>query len=159
MAPPTTSRGAGRPITGAWWRRSCWRRGWRRPPERPDSGALQRLPEDAQHGGVDVQVGGDDVAVLQKVVAPLEVADRSPRLAHQETPGRDVPRRQGHLPESVVAAAGDVGEVERRRPVPPDPGRSEDERAERSQVVVEAIERSEREAGDQERLRQLLGGR
>src|SRR4030095_15308347 len=104
---------------------------------------------------MDVQAGGDDVSALEVALAPLEIADRASGLAHQQAAGGHVPGRQRHLPESVITAARDVSECERGRSVASDPGRAQDKRSERREVLVEAIERPEWKAGDQQRLGQL----
>src|SRR5690242_9998589 len=43
----------------------------------------------------------------------IEVGDDATGLTDEENAGGDVPWREGHLPEGLEAAAGDVGEVER----------------------------------------------
>ena len=51
---------------------------------------------------------------MQVVAVAGKVADQAAGLEHEQASGRDVPRVEPHLPEPVVEARGDIGEIERR---------------------------------------------
>ena len=66
-------------------------------------------------------VTGDNVARVQDrggVLGARKGADPASRLAHQKSPGGDIPGVQMQLPEPVEATTRGVCEIERRRAQP-----------------------------------------
>ncbi len=59
-------------------------------------------------------IPGNDVALLDLVVALADRTDEPARLAHQKHARRHVPGVDAALPVTVVAPCRDIGEVERR---------------------------------------------
>src|SRR5437764_7991527 len=101
-------------------------------------------------------IAGDNGAVLaQDVAAAVERGHDTTRLANQQRPGGNVPRRELQLPEGVEPACRDVGEVERRGASPADPARRADHRGELRYVDMQEIERLERKAGADQRAPRL----
>src|SRR4051812_32486279 len=66
---------------------------------------------------MELVVGGQHLALRQRRVGAAEIGDVAARLPNEEDAGGEVPELQVLLPEAVVAAGGDPGEVQRRRPV------------------------------------------
>ena len=60
-------------------------------------------------------IGRNDLAAVQIVAVAGQVADQSARFQDQQAAGSDVPRIEADLPEAVVEAGGDIGEIERGR--------------------------------------------
>src|SRR6266567_3613466 len=75
--------------------------------------------EQAQQRAVDCLVAGEDRAGpgagREFVAAPVEIGDEAAGLADDEDAGGDVPGVEAVLPETVEAARGHPGEVERGR--------------------------------------------
>src|SRR5687768_13187507 len=84
---------------------------------------------------MELVVGGQHLALGHRPVAAAIVADEAARLADQQYAGGDVPAVELFLPEAVVAAGGDPGEVERGRSEAAHPG---DLRRDRVQYLLEA---------------------
>ena len=82
-----------------------------------------RLLDQRRERQVQMPVGGEHVAARHHALSAGEIADKAAGLAHQQKPGRDIPRRQAEFPKAVVAAGGDIGEVERGRAEPAHPAR------------------------------------
>ena len=67
------------------------------------------------HRRVDEAVGGEDLAAVEGELAAVEVGDAAAGFLEQQIAGGGVPGIEAELPVAVEAAAGDVGQVERRR--------------------------------------------
>src|SRR3546814_16347220 len=80
--------------------------------------------------GVELVVGGEEFVAFDHPVAAAKIGDEAARLAHQQDAGGDIPFLQILFPESVVAAGGDPGEVERGGAETADPGDFGGDRAE-----------------------------
>ena len=111
------------------------------------SGRVDFLADDMQHLGMNPQVAGDDIAVLQVTLITLEVGGDTARLLHQERTGRDVPGLEIELPEAVIAPRGDVGEIQRRRAGTTNTRRLQHEGSEGGQVGIQIGKIPEGETG------------
>jgi acetyl-CoA carboxylase, biotin carboxylase subunit len=94
--------------------------------------------EDVEHGGVDQAVGGRDAGRRELEIPPLDVRDAPAGLRHEQRTGGDIPGVELELPEPVEPAAGDIGQVQGRRPAAPDGLGPDDEPAPMIQVVDRA---------------------
>src|SRR6266511_3279809 len=135
-----------------------------RRPRRPRRSRRQPLPrplrrDDREHLREERGRRRKDVARLEHPIAALGVGHRRPRLARDEDPGRDVPRLEPQLPESVEPPRRDVGEVERRASEPAHRAGSPDECAEQAQRLVVVLVDVVRETGDEQRSAELRARR
>src|SRR6516164_10773598 len=92
-------------------------------------------------------IGGEHIAGRHHLVAARHIADIATGLADEQNSGGDVPRSEAKLPEPVIAAGGDIGEVESRRAQAPDAARRADYRDERIDIARLAGARAERHPG------------
>ena len=104
-------------------------------------------------------IGRDHVAGVARILA-RGIGDEAARLAHQQHAGGQVPALQSELPEPVVAAGGDPGEIECRRAEAADAGDLRHQHAERAGERQPSLrgDRGERDAGGEHRLLQLAAG-
>ena len=100
-----------------------------------------------------------DVAGVARIL-PAGIGDEAASLAHQQHAGGQVPALQPELPEAVVAAGGDPGEVERRGTEAADAGDLRHQHAERAGEGQASLrrDRGERDAGGEHRILQLAPG-
>ena len=86
---------------------------------------------------MELIIGGENLAFLNSGVGAAEVCDEASGLADQKQAGGDVPELKVFLPEAVIAAGGDPGEIERRRSEASDSG---DLRGDFVEDLLEAVE-------------------
>jgi hypothetical protein len=70
---------------------------------------------------------------------PLQVADQTAGLLHQQQPGGDVPVAQPHLPEAIETPGRHVSQIERRGARPAHARGIGDQRPQRPQVPVQIL--------------------
>src|SRR5450759_281174 len=109
-------------------RRSCL---WRN--------SLQELAEDL--GGA-----GYNLALVEIVFAAFEIRNQPAGFLDEKRARRHVPRRQTHLPEAIVTAAGNVGQVERRGAGTAHARGQEGYGAEHGEITVELLDLAKRES-------------
>src|SRR3989304_5891585 len=81
-----------------------------------------------QHFGVNFRIAREDVAAFKKILSSGEIGDQSAGFLNDQRAGGHVPGAQSDLPEPFGAAAGDIGQVEGRRPGTADASGAQDER-------------------------------
>src|ERR1051325_7858158 len=87
----------------------------------------------------------------------IEIGNDTSGLTDEQDSGGAVPWSQRHFPERLEAAAGDVGQVERRRTGAAYPGRLEhDPRQHREISLRVRIARLEGEAGPDQRTERVV---
>src|SRR5580692_2088830 len=148
---------AGKPDHGFRSAKPILRGDYRMNSRRRPAGAHRLLD---QRGERQVQVGirRQHVAAGHHVMTAGHVADVSARLADEEEPGGDVPRRQRELPKSLVPSGRDISEVERGRTHTPDAARRAHDRRERGHVSLLVGTVAKRHAGGDDRLAELAAG-
>src|SRR5690606_25526741 len=111
-----------------------------------------------QHGLEALRIAGNDLALFQELVATGEVADQAARLLNEQATGGHVPFGQTEFPEGVIAAGGNVGQIQAGSATAADAGRLADQAAEHPQIVVQIVDLVllEREAGTQQGAVQAL---
>ena len=109
-----------------------------------------------QHLGMNPQITGDDIAVLQVTLITLEVGGDTACLLHQQRAGSEIPGLEIELPEAVIAARSDIGQVQRCRAGPPDASGLQHESFEGGEVDVQVGKVTEGEAGAEQRTVQVL---
>ena len=87
----------------------------------------------------------------------VERGDAAAGLLDQQHAGRDVPRVEALLPEAVHASAGDVADVERRRPEAAHGARFAEKRGEQADQLRHLVLDGVRKAGHQQRVDERLG--
>src|SRR5215468_3979339 len=91
---------AGQPNTTS--HRPYWRR------VRPSTlGRLRGIFQKFQDLWMQMLVGGQNMAAVQRLAATVEVAHHAAGLAHEENPGRDIPGVEPALPEGVESPRRD----------------------------------------------------
>src|SRR4051812_26658451 len=105
---------------------------------------------------MDSPVAGDDYPAEKVEVVARIVRDRAACLLQQQHSRSDVPRRDAAFPISVVATAGDVGDVQRRSAGTSYRLAEVDEAREIRHVLGTVLDVVQK-AGGQQRLDQLLG--
>jgi len=106
---------------------------------------------------VDERVGGDGFAAVDIEWRTIEARHRASGLLHQQDSGAGIPRIQVELPETVVAARGHIGQIERSRTGAADAMRAQGD------LVVEVnvgtlVALETRKAGAENGLSQRRGG-
>ena len=81
---------------------------------RLDDGSCLR-PDCPQHRAQHGRIRSDDITRLQIAVTTVGLGDNPSRFLHEQRAGRNVPRIETELPETVEAPGRDVGEVQCRR--------------------------------------------
>src|SRR5690606_22369582 len=111
-----------------------------------------------QHGLETLRVAGNHLAFFQELVATGEVADQAARFLDQQATGGHVPFGQTEFPEGVIAAGGNVGQIQAGSAAAADAGRLADQAAEHPQIVVQIVDLVllERETGTQQSAVQAL---
>src|SRR5690606_38258074 len=111
-----------------------------------------------QHGLETLRVAGNHLAFFQELVATGEVADQAARFLNEQASGGHVPFGEPELPEGVIAAGGDVGQIQAGSATAADAGSLADQAAEHAKIVVQIVDLVllEREAGTQQGAVQAL---
>src|SRR5690606_20289992 len=110
----------------------------------------------ADDAGKDARIAGHYVAALEVPRPAGEVADYAARFLDQQQAGGHVPGGEADFPEAVVAAAGDIGKVQRRGARAADVGRQLAQRLEHAQIGVDVLRGLVREAGSQQGAVEIL---
>src|SRR5690606_26099465 len=76
-----------------------------------------------QHGLEALRIAGHVLAFFQELVATGEVADQAARLLNEEATGGHVPCGQTEVPGGVIAAGGNVGQLQAGSATAADAGR------------------------------------
>ena len=100
------------------------------------------------------RISGDNCGVFNADLPAGKVGDDATSFPDQQTPRRNVPRRQALLPEAVEPARSHIGQIQRRRARSPDAARSGGYAAKLPLVFRQSRQISERKTGrDQRKLR------
>lgn len=105
---------------------------------------------------LDQSVAGDEFRLINRVSLSAEVCDRSARFSKNNAAGGHIPGAEFHFPESVKSTGCDVTKVKSRTSRAPHPSCLERESAEMVQIVVRGIANVVREAGDEQRMIELI---
>src|SRR5690554_4972341 len=111
-----------------------------------------------QHGLEALRIAGHDLAFFQELVATGEVADQAARFLNEQASGGHVPFGGSELREGVIAAGGDVGQIQAGGAAAADAGSLADQAAEHAKIVVQVgdLILLERETGTQQSAVQAL---
>src|SRR3982751_117901 len=102
------------------------------------------------------RAAGDEASVHETAdVAAFEIGHHTTGLAHEQHAGRDIPRSEAQLPETLKPSIRDGGEVERRGPRATDAGGRSHHGRELALIRLDVREVLEREAGADERLARI----
>ena len=66
----------------------------------------------SHHLRKDLRRCGDDLTAMKEIAVAGKITDETARFLNEEAAGRDIPRVEPDLPESVVEPRGDIGEIE-----------------------------------------------
>ena len=83
--------------------------------------APENLAEQTHNLAVDEAIVNQQMGRTQVVRIPLHVADRAAGFGHKKNPGSHIPGIQAEFPKSFEASAGDISQVDSRRPAAPHP--------------------------------------
>ena len=104
-------------------------------------------------------IGREDMARLERPAAAFEIADKPAGFAHEQDAGRDVPGFQPALPEAVEPAGRDIGKIESRGAEAPHAGRRVHHFRQFAEKPFMALASKERNAGRNDRFREVLANR